>query len=51
MVYFMLFMVVSWLMVSMTLMVIPMCLGRSMFALWDADGHKVYKLYATGLIL
>lgn len=53
MICLMLFMVVSWLMVSLTMMVIPVCLGRCMFALWVPEGHRVYEVYtaATGLYL
>jgi len=53
MVCLMLLMVFSWLMVSLTMMVIPVCLGRCMFSLWVAEGHRVYELYtaATGLYL
>merc|ERR1719430_2798885 len=53
MVCLMMLMVVSWLMVSLTMMVVPVFLGRCVFSLWVAEGHRVYELYsaATGLYL
>jgi len=53
MVGLMLLMVLSWLVVSLMMMVVPVCLGRCVFSLWVVDGHRVYELYtaATGLYL
>lgn len=38
-------------MVSLTMMVIPVCLGRCMSALWVTEGHRVFEVTsaATGL--
>lgn len=46
-------MVVSWLGISLAAMVLPVWFGRQMFALWVAEGHRVYELYtsATGLYM
>merc|ERR1719341_1248604 len=46
-------MVVSWLCISLAAMLVPVWLGRHLFALWVAEGHRVYELYtsATGLYL
>merc|ERR1719193_1301201 len=41
MVCLMMLMVVSWLMVSLTMMVVPVFLGRCVFSLWVAEGHRV----------
>ena len=43
-------MVVSWLLVSLVMMVLPVCLGRLVFSLFLTDNHRVYELYtaATG---
>merc|ERR1719422_2543932 len=49
----MVMMVVSWLLVSLVMMVVPVCLGRVVFSLFLTDNHRVYELYtaATGLYL
>merc|ERR1719445_1714851 len=49
----MVLMVVSWLLVSLVMMVVPVCLGRVVFSLFLTDNHRVYELYtaATGLYL
>lgn len=46
-------MVLSWLAVSLVLMVVPVCMGRLLFSLWVTPGHRVYELYtaASGLYL
>jgi len=46
-------MVVSWLVLSLGAMLVPVWLGRQVFGLWVAEGHRVYELYtsATGLYL
>jgi len=46
-------MVISWLFISLAAMLVPVWLGRHLFALWVAEGHRVYELYtsATGLYL
>ena len=46
-------MVVSWLAVSLVMMVVPVCLGRLIFSVCLSDSHRVYELYtaATGLYL
>ena len=49
----MVLMVLSWLLASLVMMVVPVCLGRLIFSLWLSDNHRVYELYtpATGLYL
>jgi E3 ubiquitin-protein ligase MARCH6 len=46
-------MVVSWLALALAAMLLPVWLGRQLFSLWVAEGHRVYELYtsATGLYL
>merc|ERR1719317_1478211 len=53
MVCLMMLMVVSWLVVCRKLMEATVFLGRCVFSLWVAEGHRVYELYsaATGLYL
>ena len=49
----MVLMVLSWLLVSLTMMVVPVCMGRLIFSVWLTESHRVYELYtaATGLYL
>jgi len=49
----MLLMIASWLTLSLSLMVLPVWMGRCVFTHWVAEGHRVYELYtaATGLYL
>jgi len=46
-------MIMSWLLLSLSMMMLPVMMGRLVFTLWVADGHRVYELYtaATGLYL
>jgi len=43
-------MVVSWLIISLFTIVVPVWIGRQIFSCWVEDGHKIYELYtsATG---
>jgi len=49
----MVLMVVSWLLVSLVMMVVPVCLGRFIFSFFINDNHRIYELYtaATGLYM
>jgi len=43
-------MVISWLIISLFTIVVPVWIGRQIFSCWVEEGHKIYELYtsATG---
>jgi len=42
-------MVISWLVASLILMLVPVWLGRQAFQMWLSDNPKIYELYTAAL--
>ena len=43
------FMLLSWLFVSLIFMLVPVFLGRQIFALWFDENPRVYELYTSAM--
>ena len=44
-----LLMLLSWLVVSLIFMLVPVWMGRQIFALWFDDNPRVYELYTSAM--